>query len=102
MLTIQPVSGSTADYQVAPGVELLNGAGQLLSASHDGHSLAVTIPVTGTYRLQVNSVHEQKVFLGSYSIGLSESAFAGTSETEPDDTAATAVALRHRPSSVGP
>ena len=92
MLTIQPVSGSTADYQVAPGVASEH-AGQLLSASHDGHSLAVTIPVTGTYRLQVNSVHEQKVFLGSYSIGLSESAFAGTSETEPDDTAATAVAL---------
>ncbi len=92
-MNINPVNGDAADRAVAPAIEIDNAAGQLLSASHDGHSIQMTAPATGDYVLKISSANEWKAFLGSFQVSYTETAFAGTMETEPNDTPAAANTL---------
>ncbi len=92
-LAINPLSGSAADREQAPAVELVNAAGEFLTGSYDGRRFQVMVPASGEYLVRVSSAHEQRVFLGDYNVSLNESPFVGTMEVEPNDDFASGLLL---------
>lgn len=74
----------------APNVRLLDPAGVSVGASADGRDIDFVVPATGVYYVQADSSAAYGLFKGGYSIPVAVTNFAGTTESEPNGTAATA------------
>ena len=76
-----------------PMVHVLNSAGDVLLTSGDGHEVNLYAPSAGQYYVRLSSGNSYGTFTGSYGseggsnlVAVTVSAFAGTTEIEPNDT----------------
>src|SRR5512144_601205 len=81
------------NVRVAPALEILNPQLQVVAGSLDGRVTTIVAPAAGTYRLRLFPDQVLGTFTGSYTVQTVVTAFSGTSESEPNDTSATATAI---------
>lgn len=89
VLTVK-LDDQPGDLRIAPALEVLNTNLQTMTLSLDGRVATIVAPITGTYRLRLFADQVFGPFTGSYEVLTSVAAFAGTAESEPNDTSATA------------
>lgn len=89
VLTVK-LDDQPGDLRIAPALEVWNANLQTITTSLDGRVATVVAPITGTYRLRLFADQAFGTFTGSYKLLTSVTGFAGTAETEPNDSAATA------------
>jgi len=77
----------------SPTVELLDGASNVLARAADGSRIISTIPAAGTYYVRVIAQSQMAVYTGSYAVTVATAAYSGATETESNDSLATANAL---------
>src|SRR5262245_8434445 len=89
-LTVRFNSRDDNDLGIAPAAEVLNPQGQLVGSSLDGHITTIVAPAAGTYYLRLFTGQLFGNFTGNYSIDTAVAAYAGVTESEPNDTPGTA------------
>ena len=81
------------DVELGPTLEVLNAAGETVAVTRVADELSLTIPTSGTYFVRLTAENSFVDFVGSYSVSTKSTTFAGITETEGNDTTATADAL---------
>lgn len=93
ILEVQPLGKPEDGIRYAPAVEWFLPDGSPFAASFDGHSYEVTIPFAGDYTGRISSEFAQRPFLGEYAVAFRISGWAGSHESEANDSFATADGL---------
>jgi hypothetical protein len=86
------LNGDPGDLRIAPAAEIHDPDGRVIAASLDGRPMTVVAAEAGTYRLRLFAGQVFGNFVADYSVRTSVTTFGGTSESEPNDSAATATA----------
>ncbi|MHB1035218.1 MAG: PA14 domain-containing protein [Pirellulales bacterium] len=92
-LTVNPLSRANTDLVYSPSVEIVKPGGETLSGTLDGHSLVVVAPTTGVYTARISSQYVLRAFTGDYQVSFRSAVFAGTVETEPNNSQGSGTAL---------
>ncbi len=89
--TVTLASGTDpGQLHYSPTVELVDSASNLLARAADGSRIIATVPAAGTYYVRVLPQSQLATYTGSYAVTVTTATFSGTTETESNDSLATA------------